>query len=95
MSSPLVAELLDALKALPSAGVGVLLIMVLAEVVEVAVEGGMELVAPTGNVRVHRGWDRDCRAHIDTYWRNVLPASDIRPGIDRRDHDSLTSSLRS
>ena len=57
------AELLDALKAVPAVGGGVLLIVVLAEVFEVAFEDGMQLVAPTGNVLIpRRGRDRDRRA---------------------------------
>jgi len=49
---------------------------VLAEVGEVPLEYRMEFVTATGNVPVcRRGRNRDCRAHIDIYWLNVLLAS--------------------
>ena len=67
---------LDTLKAVHAVGGGVLLIILLAEVGEVAFEYSMEFVATTGNVPVRRhGRDRDCRAHINIYGRNELPAS--------------------
>jgi hypothetical protein len=71
------AEPPDTLKAVPAVGGGILLIVVLAEVGEVLLEYRMEFVATTGNVPVcSRGRDGDYRAHIDTYWRIGLPASD-------------------
>ena len=74
------AELPDALKAVPSVGVGVLLIVVLAGIGKVAAEDGMELVAPTGNVPARRrGRDRDRRAHMNVYGRNLLLASGRGP----------------
>jgi hypothetical protein len=71
------AQLLDTLKAIPAVGGGVLLVVLLAEVGEVAFKYSMELVAATGNVPIpRRGRDRDCRAHIIVYERNQLFASD-------------------
>jgi hypothetical protein len=71
------AELPDALKAVPAVCGGVLLIVLGAEVGEMAFKYRMELVAATGNVPVcRRGRDRDRRAHINIYGRNELPASD-------------------
>jgi len=71
------AKLLDALKAVSTVGGCVLLVVLLAEVGEVAFKYSMELVAAAGNILVsRRGRDRDCRAHINTYGRNELPASD-------------------
>ena len=68
--------MLDTLNAIPSVGGGVLLIVLGAEVVEVPLEYGMELVAAAGNVLIpRRGRDRDCRAHINIYGSNELPAS--------------------
>ena len=70
-----VAELLDTLKAVPTVGGGVLLIVLGVEIGEMPLEDGMELVAPTGNVPIHRHRrDRDCRSHISLYGRNPLPA---------------------
>ena len=69
-------QLLDALKAVPAVGGGVLLIVVLAEVGEVPLEYSMEFVTATENVPVcRRGRDGDCRARINIYGRNELPAS--------------------
>ncbi len=70
------AQLLDTFKAVPAVGSGVLLVVLLAEIGEVAFKYSMELVAATGNVPVcRRGRDRECRAHISIYGRNELPAS--------------------
>jgi len=70
------AQLLDTLTAVPAVGGGVLLVVLLAEVGEVAFKYSMELVAATGNVLIpRRGRDRDCRAHINIYESNELPAS--------------------
>lgn len=70
------AQLLDALKAVPAEGGGILLIVVLAEVSEVPLEYSMEFVTATGNVPVYRrGRDGDYRAHINIYGINELPAS--------------------
>jgi len=81
------AQLLDALKAIPAVGCGVLLFVVLAEVGEVSLEYGMELVAPTGNVLIPiRGRKRDGRAHIIVYERNQLFASD-RELVHRSPHN--------
>jgi putative addiction module component (TIGR02574 family) len=94
------AQLLDALKAIPAVGCGVLLFVVLAEVGEVSLEYGMELVAPTGNVLIPiRGRKRDGRAHIIVYERNQLFASD-RELVHRSPHNvshspDAFSSLRS
>jgi hypothetical protein len=69
-------DLLDPLKAVPAVGGGVFLVILLAEALEVPFEYGVELVAPTGNVPVcRRGRDGDCRAHINIYGINELPAS--------------------
>ena len=77
------AQLLDTLEAVPAVGGGVLLDVLLAEVGEVAFKYSMELVAATGNVLVpRRDRDRDCRAHIDTYWQIGLLASDSETDID-------------
>ena len=71
------AELLDTLQAVHAVGGGVLLIVPGAEVVEVPLEDGMQVVPTAGNVPIpRRGRDRDCRAHINIYGRNELPASD-------------------
>ena len=48
------SDLPDTLKAIPTVGGGVLLLVVLAEVGEVAVEDGMELIAATGSLPFHR-----------------------------------------
>jgi hypothetical protein len=81
------AQLLDALKAIPAVGCGVLLIVVLAEVGEVSLEYGMELAAATGNVLIpRRGRKRDGRAHIIVYGRNQLFASD-RELVHRSPHN--------
>jgi hypothetical protein len=94
------AQLLDALKAIPAVGCGVLLIVVLAEVGEVSLEYGMELAAATGNVLIpRRGRKRDGRAHIIVYGRNQLFASD-RELVHRSPHNvshspDAFSSLRS
>ena len=70
-------DLLDTLKAIPAVGGGVLLLVVLAEVGEMAFKDGMKSARTTGNVPVRRhGRDRDCRTHINIYGRNELPASD-------------------
>jgi hypothetical protein len=80
-------QLLDALKAIPAVGCGVLLIVVLAEVGEVSLEYGMELAAATGNVLIpRRGRKRDGRAHIIVYGRNQLFASD-RELVHRSPHN--------
>lgn len=69
-------NLLDTLKAIPAVGGGVLLIVLGAEVGEVALEYGMEFVTTTGNVLVcRRSHERDCCAHINIYESNELPAS--------------------
>ena len=82
-----VAELLDTLKTVAAVGGGVLLLVVLAEVGEVAFKDGMKSVATTGNVPVRRhGRDRDCRTHINIYGRNELPASD-RGVVHRSPHN--------
>ena len=61
-------KLLDTLQAVHAVGGGVLLIVVLAEIFEVAFEDGMQLVAPTGNVLIPRGGrDRERRAHMNVY----------------------------
>jgi hypothetical protein len=71
-----VAELLDALKAVSTVGGCVLLVVEIAEIGEVPFEYRMEFVTAMGNIPVcRRGRDGDCRAHIDAYWRNELPAS--------------------
>ena len=93
-------DLLDTLKAIPAVGGGVLLLVVLAEVGEMAFKDGMKSARTTGNVPVRRqGRDRDCRAHIDIYWRNVLPASGRGTGIERyitwRIHQTPSRSFRS
>jgi hypothetical protein len=63
------AQLLDALKAIPAVGCGVLLIVVLAEVGEVSLEYGMELAAATGNVLIpRRGRKRDGRNREALQW---------------------------
>ena len=48
------SDLLDTLQAVPAVGGGVLLIILLAEVGEVAVEDGMELIVATGSVPFRR-----------------------------------------
>jgi hypothetical protein len=94
------SDLLDTLKAIPAVGGGVLLIVVGAEVGEVAFKYRMELVAATGNVPIpRRGRNRDCRAHIDIYGGIELPASDRGRG-HRAPHNiahspDAFSSLRS
>jgi hypothetical protein len=71
------AELPDALKAIPTVGGSVLLIVTVAEIGEMPFEDFVELIATTRNVLVpRRGRDRGCRAHIDIYRRNELLASD-------------------
>ena len=70
------AKLLNALKAVSTVGGGVLLIVLDTEVAEVPLEDGMQVVPTAGNVPIpRRGRDRDCRAHINIYGRNELPAS--------------------
>ena len=70
-------DLLDTLKAIPAVGGGVPLLVVLAEVGEMAFKDGMKFVGTTRNVPVpRRSRDRDCRAHINIYGRIELPASD-------------------
>ena len=60
------AQLLDTLKAVPAVGGGGFLVVLLAEVGEVAFKYRMEFVTATGNVPVCRhGRDRDCRAHMN------------------------------
>jgi hypothetical protein len=94
------AKLLDALKAVSTVGGCVLLVVLLAEVGEVAFKYSMELVAATGNILIpRRGRDRDCRAHIIAYERNQLFASD-RELVHRSPHNAshspdAFSSLRS
>ena len=81
------ADLPDTLKTVPAVGGGVLLLVVLAELGEVAFKDGMKSVATTGNVPVRRhGRDRDCRTHIHIYGRNELPASD-RGVVHRSPHN--------
>jgi hypothetical protein len=93
-------DLLDALKAITAVGGGVLLIVLGAEVAEVPLEYTMEFVTATGNVPIpRRGSNRDCRAHINKYGRNELPASDRGRG-HRAPHNiahspDAFSSLRS
>ena len=73
-------DLLDALKAVPSVGGGVSLIVSCAEVVKVLLECRMGFVTSTGNVPVpRRGLGRDCRAHMSVYGREPLRASDRPP----------------
>jgi hypothetical protein len=77
------SDLLDTLKAIPTVGGGVLLIILGAEVGEVVFEYGMQLVAPTANVPVRRhARDRDCRAHMNVYGRKWLRASDSETDIE-------------
>ena len=72
----LLAELLDALQTVPTVGARVFLVVLLAEFGEVAFKDSMKFIATTGNVPVRRhGRDTDCRAHINIYGRNKLPAS--------------------
>jgi hypothetical protein len=60
------ADLLDTLKAVPAASGSVL-----------PFKDDIELITTTRNVLVpRRGRDRDCRAHMNVYGRNQLPASD-------------------
>lgn len=93
-------DLLDTLKAIPAVSGGVLLIVLPAEIIEVLLEDGMELVAAVGNVLIpRRSRDRDCRAHIIVYERNQLFASD-RELVHRSPHNiahspDAFSSLRS
>ena len=94
------ADLLDTLKAIPAVSGGVLLIVLGAEVAEVPLEYGVELVAAAGNVLIpRRGRDRDCRAHIIVYERNQLFASDrelVHPSPHNIAHSpDAFSSLRS
>jgi malonyl CoA-acyl carrier protein transacylase len=94
------AQLLDTLKAIPAVGCGVLLVVLLAEVLEVSFEDGVELVAAAGNVLIPiRGRDRDGRAHTIVYERNQHFASD-RELVHRSPHNvshspDAFSSLRS
>gem|GEM_PF-4187099 len=70
-------DVLNTLKAIPAVGGGVLLLVPGAEVAEVPLEDGMQVVPTAGNVLIpRRSRDRDCRAHINIYGRNELPASD-------------------
>jgi hypothetical protein len=81
------AQLLYTLKAIPAVGGGVLLIIVLAEIGEMAFKYGMEFVTAAGNVLIpRRGRDRDGRAHIIVYERNQLFASD-RALVHRSPHN--------
>ena len=85
------ADLLNTLKAVHAVGGGVLLIILLAEVVEVTFEDGMELVATTRNVPILcRGRDGGNRAHISLYEQNALPASH-REHIHRAPHNMAHS----
>ena len=78
-------ELLDALKTEYAVGVGVLLIILCAEVGEMPFKDGMQLVTTTGNVAVRRhGRDEDCRAHITLYRRIGPPASRGDLHLDRQ-----------
>lgn len=87
-------SLLDALKTVPAVGGGVLVIVVLAEVGEVSLEYGMEVIATTGNVPLpSRDRDRECRAHITIYGCNELPASD-RAHVHRSSHNTYEASPR-
>ena len=82
-----VPDLLDTLKAVLAVGGGVLLIVVLTEVGEVAFEDGVEVVVAARNVSFLRG--RLCNswcAHIKTYGENRLPASQ-RVWIYRLQHN--------
>ena len=73
------AQLLDTFKAVPAVGGGVLLVVLFAEVGEVAFNYSMELVAATRNIPVcHRARNGDRRAHIIVYLRSALLASDRR-----------------
>jgi hypothetical protein len=70
------AELLDALQAVPTIGGGVLLIVEIAEIGEVSGEYGMEFVAAMGNIPVCRpGRNGDRRAHMNVYGGNRLLAA--------------------
>ena len=81
------AELLDTLKAIPAVGSGVLLLVVLAKIGEMAFKYGMEFVKAAGNVLIpRRVRERDCRAHIIVYERNKLFASD-RELVHRSPHN--------
>lgn len=61
-------------------GISILLVILRAEVGEVALEDGMNLVATAGIVQVRRRRrDRDCRTHVDTYWRIEPLPSRRRP----------------
>ena len=87
------AQLLDTLKAIPAVGGGVLLIVLGAEVGEVTLEYGMELVAAAGNVLIpRRGRNGDRRAHIIVYEPNQLFASD-RELVHRSPHRAFTRRL--
>jgi hypothetical protein len=94
------AELLDALKAVPAVRGGVLFIVPGAEVAEVPPEDDVEVIATTGNVPFpSRDRDRDRCAHMNVYGRKRLPASDRGPG-HRASHNmahppDAFSSLRS
>ncbi len=94
------ADLLDTVKAVPAVSGGVLLIVLDAEVGEMAFEDHVELIATTRNVLVpRRSCDRDCRAHTFVYKRNQPLASDRGP-VHRSPHNvshspDAFSSLRS
>ena len=94
-------DLLDTFKAITAVGGGVLVIVLGTEVAEMPLEYGVELVAATRNVPILcRGRDRDCRAHINIYGRNELPASDRGAGSPRghitwRIHQTPSRRLRS
>jgi hypothetical protein len=93
-------DLLDTLKAIPSVGGRVLLIVLLAKVSEMPLEDGVKLITTTGNVsfRSH-GRNRDYRAHMNVYGRKRLRASDRGTGIERhitlRIHQTPSRSFRS
>jgi hypothetical protein len=70
------AELPDALKTIPAVGCGVLLIVVLAEIIEVLLEDGMQIVPTARHVPFGRDRLREsCCPHIYSYGGNKLPAS--------------------
>ena len=70
------AELLDTLKAVPAVGGGVLLIVLPAEIIEVLIEDGMQVVPTARHVPFGRDRLREsCCPHIYLYGRNGLPAS--------------------
>jgi hypothetical protein len=62
------AELLDALKAVPTVGGSVLLIVTVAEIGEMPLEDSVELIATTGNVPARRHRRNGARrTHMNVY----------------------------